>query len=74
MKRAVSRLAIYRSALPDATDAFEGLRLLPTAPLLAMLGGCDGDNGGSGPSGDIFTPPVEPAVKPRGYEGYPEYP
>jgi hypothetical protein len=39
---------------------------LPTAPLLAMLGGCDGDSGGSGLSGDTstFTPPVEPPVKP----------
>lgn len=40
---------------------------LPTAPLLAMLGGCDGDDStsGSGPSGDTstFTPPVTPQVE-----------
>ncbi|WP_271896621.1 hypothetical protein [Candidatus Phyllobacterium onerii] len=37
---------------------------LPTAPLLAMLGGCDGDS--SVPSSDTstFTPPVAPPVKP----------
>ncbi|MBZ9601693.1 hypothetical protein [Phyllobacterium chamaecytisi] len=66
---------IFETGRPSARDTdqpspmrrriLKACAYLPTAPLLAMLGGCDGDSGGSGLSGDTstFTPEQLKAIE-----------